>query len=324
MRPLRKKMRSREASDWEQLEAILEQVRVRGVRSLEAEQVGLLGSLYRKAAADLNYYRVRSTDQRLVQYLNALVGRAHNLIYRMGKLRAGDILGFFAREFPRSVRQHSGWILLSAGIFVVFGVLGALEQRANPEFYRLLIPEALVDSLESGEPWYRDLSIFRMQPMASSQIMTHNITVTLVCFVLGITAGLGTVWLLILNGVVLGTVAQLCADYNQSLDFWAFVLPHGVLELPAIFIAGGAALLLGSSLIVGDRHRRRDMLRIKGKKAVRLLAGTTPILVVAGVVEGFFSPMPYDPALKLGFAGLLMALLTVYAVWGGRSTESSR
>lgn len=290
---------------------------------MASEQVSLLGALYRKAAADLNYYRARSTDPRLIGYLNTLVGRAHNQIYRAGKLRAGDIAGFFTREFPRSVRRHSSWILLAAGIFAGFGILGAVEQRGNPEFYRLLLPETVVESLESGEPWYRQLSIVQIQPSASSRIMTNNITVTLICFALGITGGLGTAWILVQNGVMIGTVAQLCVEYDQSLDFWAFVLPHGVLELPAIFVAGAAGLLLGSALILGDRHRRRDMLRIKGREAVRLLGGTMPILVVAGLVEGFFSAMPYDPALKFALAGLLLILLVVYVYWGGRGEESS-
>lgn len=311
----------RERSDWEELEAILEQVRRRGVRSLRPEQVGLLGSRYRKAAADLNFHRTHSADRRFIEYLNSLVARAHNQIYRTGKLGARDVTAFFTREFPRSVRRHAAWILLSAAIFGLSGLLGALEQRANPEFYRFLVPESLVESLEEGEPWYRQMSILQLQPMASSRIMTNNLSVTVSVFALGITAGAGTALLLMLNGVLLGTVARLCAEHDQAAGFWAFVLPHGVLELPAIFIAGGAGLLLGSALIAGDRHRRRDMLRVKGREAIRLLGGTAPLLVVAGLVEGFYSPMPYHPTLKFAVAGTLLLLLAVYVGWGGRGEE---
>lgn len=323
MRRWRGERLAHEREDWYRLEGIVERVRRRGIRSLSADEVGDLGALYRKTAADLNYYRTHSTDRRFVAYLNALVGKAHNQIYRAGNLRAHDVTGFFSREFPRSVRRHASWTVLATALFAVAAVLGILEQRSNPEFYRLLVPEELVESLESGEPWYRQLSILQLQPMASSRIMTNNISVTFTVFALGITAGVGTALLLALNGVLIGTVGQLCAEYDQSLDFWAFVLPHGILELPAIFIAGGAGLLLGSALICGDRHRRRDMLRIKGREAVRLLVGTAPILVIAGLVEGFFSPMQYDPALKFGVAGLFGILLAAYLLWGGREEAKS-
>jgi uncharacterized membrane protein SpoIIM required for sporulation len=158
-------------------------------------------------------------------------------------------------------------------------------------------------------------------PVMASGIIANNVQVTFVAFAGGILAGIGTVLALVFNGVLLGGVAAAFANQGQSLHLWTFVLPHGIIELMAIAIAGGAGLWLGSALWMPGRRTRREALTMRGREAVGLIAGTTLLLIVAGLIEGFVSPAPIPRAAKLGFALLTAVLLALYLLFGGRATE---
>jgi uncharacterized membrane protein SpoIIM required for sporulation len=143
-------------------------------------------------------------------------------------------------------------------------------------------------------------------------IMTNNITVSFMAFALGITFGVGTVYVLLFNGLLLGTLAALCYTHDLSIPFWSFVLPHGVIELTAILIAGAAGLLLAAALLApGDLPRRQALVQT-AKQSVHLVLGCVPLLIAAGLIEGFFSPASLSPALKFFTAGCFLFLLLFY------------
>jgi uncharacterized membrane protein SpoIIM required for sporulation len=142
--------------------------------------------------------------------------------------------------------------------------------------------------------------------------MTNNISVSFLAFALGITFGLGTLYLMVFNGLMVGTLAGLCYTHGLGIPFWSFVLPHGVIELTAIFIAGGAGFLLGGALLFPGDLPRKDALPKRARQAGRLILGCVPLLVIAGIVEAFFSPIQVHAGLKFGMAGLLLALLLCY------------
>jgi uncharacterized membrane protein SpoIIM required for sporulation len=146
--------------------------------------------------------------------------------------------------------------------------------------------------------------------------MTNNLSVSFMAFAAGITGGLGTLYLLFFNGIMIGVIGTACATYGMSVPLWSFVSPHGVLELPAIFIAGGAGLRMARSLLFPGMLSRRDSLSIGGTEAVRLLVGVIPMLIVAGTIEAFFSPSSAPVWLKFTAAGVLFALLIAY-LWSG-------
>jgi uncharacterized membrane protein SpoIIM required for sporulation len=163
-------------------------------------------------------------------------------------------------------------------------------------------------------------SIVGMKPQASSAIMTNNLAVTFLTFAAGITAGIGTVWLIFFNGLLMGVIATACQQAHMSRDMWSFVCPHGSLELPAIFIAGGAGLRLASGMLFPVLYSRRDSITLAGRDAVRLVAGIIPMLVVAGTIEGFFSPSGAPVMLKFGVGAAFFALLLVW-LFSGRTDE---
>ena len=155
-------------------------------------------------------------------------------------------------------------------------------------------------------------SIVAVQPLEASHIMTNNLSVSFTTFAGGISAGLLTIWMLAFNGLLIGVIGAACWQANMSLGLWSFVAPHGVLELPAIFIAGGAGLMLGHGLLFPGLLPRKQSLVLAGRQAVRLVLGIIPLLVVAGTIEGFFSPSAISVTIKFTFAAFLFALLVAY------------
>jgi uncharacterized membrane protein SpoIIM required for sporulation len=285
-----------------------------GIGSLSHAELQELGLLYRQVASDLSAVREDPSGAAMAQYLNQLLGRAHNLVY-MGK-RAGSgwsIVRFYAETYPRIFRSTLAYTLTA---FIVFfgGALAAFLVSVNdPRFPRHLLSGQMMDTIERREMWTH--SVLTIKPVASSAIMTNNLIVSFAAFAYGITAGIGTLWMMLMNGALLGVIGAACWQAGMSEKLWSFVAPHGVLELPAVFIAGGAGLRLAWAWLFPGYLSRRDSLARGGGEAVRLLLGVIPLLVIAGVIEAFFSPLELPPAMKFSFAAPLFALLVLY-LWG--------
>ena len=171
----------------------------------------------------------------------------------------------------------------------------------------------MVDTIDRHQMWTQ--SIVGIKPVASSAIMTNNLGVSFMTFASGITGGVGTVYMMIFNGLLIGVIGTACFFSGMSLQLWSFVAPHGVLELPAIFIAGGAGLRLAHGLLFPGFLPRRESVARAGTEAVKLLLGTIPMLFVAGIIEAFVSPTGLAVPLKFGMAASLFTLLLAYLFW---------
>jgi uncharacterized membrane protein SpoIIM required for sporulation len=154
--------------------------------------------------------------------------------------------------------------------------------------------------------------------------MTNNMSVSFTTFALGITAGLGTIYMMAFNGLLIGVIGMACGLAGMSVQLWSFVAPHGVLELPAIFIAGGAGLRIAQGLLFPGLLPRRESLARAGVEAVQLVLGTIPILIIAGVIEAFVSPTALPVPLKFSMAAALFVLLGAYLFGLSRKPESAQ
>ena len=300
---------------WDRFEELLKRARPSGVRRLAAAELRELGLLYRQTASDLASVREEPGAQQWERYLNQLLGRAHNIIYRSRRTRQGGIMHFYRVKFPRIFRETFIYTATAVVLFLVAGVVGFLLTLFAPGFSRFLLGGAMMDTIERREMWTH--SIVSIKPAASSLIMTNNLMVAFNAFALGITGGLGTVYLMLFNGLLIGAIGTACWQAGMSVSLWSFVAPHGILELPAIFIAGGAGLLLGRGLLFPGKYSRRDSLVEAGGKSVRLLLGVIPLLIVAGVIEGFISPTDLAVPLKFALSGLLGLVLYAYLRYAG-------
>jgi uncharacterized membrane protein SpoIIM required for sporulation len=284
----------------------------RGVGALAHQDLRELALLYRQTAADLSVARDDPASAPLARYLNTLLGRAHNLIYSGEAPKARGLVHFYARVFPGVFRQTFPYTLTAFALFAAGMLAGIVIAWSDPGFERLILGGGMLDTIERGQMWTH--SIVSVKPLASSAIMTNNLSVSFAAFAGGILAGLGTVYLMLFNGVLMGVVALACHRAVMSLSLWSFVAPHGVLELPAIFIAGGAGLLLAKGLLVPGSFPRRDSLTEAAGLAVRLLLGVIPILVIAGLIEGFVSPSDVSVATKFTIAASGFVLLAGYVL----------
>lgn len=305
---------------WSQFAARLAEAQRHGLKGLGEEGVREFVREYRDVAADLarlsTAARGRSPDE--LFYLNRLVAGAQNLLYRRRDLAARDAARYLFGDAPREIRRSVRPIALAAALLFVPALIAGLGVYRAPETAQALLPPEMLDRAEdgvararSGEGYIPDPQIFR--PVMASAIVTNNVQVTIAAFAMGLTAGLGTAWLLVANGISVGAVVGLYAAKGIAPLLLAFIAPHGALELTAICIAGGAGFLLAAALLVPGARTRREALVESGARAIRLMAGSSLLLVVAGTLEGFVSPIEWWPlAGKLAVSGVTVVLLVEY------------
>jgi uncharacterized membrane protein SpoIIM required for sporulation len=299
---------------WQRLEQLVERSGRHGVAALGHDELQELGLLYRQTASDLATVREDITSRPFTSYLNQLLSRAHNLIYMGRRQNWGGIVHFYVDTYPRIFRETFPLVLLSALVFIAGGIAGAVVTLRDPGFAHLILGPRMMETIEKREMWTH--SILAIKPLASSQIMTNNISVGFAMFAAGITAGLGTILMLITNGLLMGVLAVATARAGMALQLWDFVAAHGALELPAIFIAAGAGLEIARGMLFPGMLPRKDSIRLAGSQATKLLLGTIPMLVVAGVIEAFISPVKIATPLKFLLSAALFTALVLYLLSG--------
>ena len=304
---------------WNRLEQLVNASGRSGVSVLSPTDLQELALLYRQIAADLASVREDSTSANLARYLNQLLGRAHNIIYMGRKTKGGGIITFFTKTYPVIFRETFSNTLAAFVICLATAVAGCLLCFSDPGFERNFLNPGMIQSIEQHKMWTE--SIVTVKPVASSAILTNNISVSITTYALGITAGIGTVYMMIVNGLMLGVVATACWQAHMSLKLWSFVAAHGVLELPAIFIAGGAGFIIARGLLFPGALPRGESLARAGRLSAQLFFGTIPLLLMAGFIEGFISPSEVPIAMKFALAAGLFTLLVLYLGFAGKSKK---
>ena len=168
----------------------------------------------------------------------------------------------------------------------------------------------MVATIERHEMWTQ--SVVSIAPAASSAIMTNNLSVCFATFAGGITFGALTLYSLFFNGLLLGVIGVACQQHGMAVDLWSFVAPHGSLELPSIILSGAAGLRLAHGVLFPGIYRWRDSIALAGAEASRIVAGIIPLLIIAGTLEGFFSPSKAPVGLKFTVGALLFVLLNLW------------
>jgi uncharacterized membrane protein SpoIIM required for sporulation len=310
-------------ADWEQLDALLARCQKSAAR-LSPADIRTLGRLYRSLTADLALAQRDFSTHPVTQYLNRQAARAHTAIYQSEPLARRRLLGFFTTNFPRAFRANLVFYIAGMLMFILPAVLTGLSLVLVPASARLLLPagvQNLIPMIESKELWLDIPPLER--PFMSSFIMTNNIRVAILAYAGGIPGGLLTVYVLIMNGMILGGLTGLTIFHGVGLDLWNFVIGHGVVELSVIFIAGGAGLSMGWAVIHPGLLSRVEALSQAARRSLILLMGCVPLLVIAGLIEGFISPAEnIHPLFKWGVGLATGALLYLYLFTSGRASET--
>jgi uncharacterized membrane protein SpoIIM required for sporulation len=305
---------------WTRLQGFLEETRRLALARVPLDVFREGSALYRQTVADLAYARMCFPLHPVAGELEQLVGRAHSLLYQAGRARSRSWTEFWRATWPARVREAAREILCAAAIFWSTAILGFILTAENPVLETFFVSPPMRQAIGKKRLWTEPLA--RSSPAASSGLATHNINVCLLVWALGLTFGIGTVWMLVLNGVMLGAIAAACLRAGMLLPLAEFVVGHGSLELPAIWISGGAGLLMAEAMLFPGRYSRGVELRMKGRQSVQIICGAVPLLLVAGAIEGFISPSNIPGVVKallgLVFAGALLG----YLVAAGRAGSS--
>jgi uncharacterized membrane protein SpoIIM required for sporulation len=303
---------------WDRLEHLV-RLGGTGLTKLSHQELQELGLLYRQTASDLSVILEDRSSPQLALYLNQLLARSHNLIYTGQRPKAAGIATFYLRTYPRIFRETLPQTLVVIGIFLLSALAGWVVTLHDPGFAHRLLGPQMMDNIDRRQMWTQ--SVVTIKPVAASAITTNNLTVAFMAFALGITA-IGTIWMILLNGLMLGVVGAATWHAGMALSLWSFVAPHGVLELPAIFIAGGAGLEIARGFFFPGLLSRRESLKRAGGRASRLVLGSLPLLLLAGTIEAFFSPTNAPVAMKFALGALLLTLLLVYLFGTARSATA--
>jgi uncharacterized membrane protein SpoIIM required for sporulation len=301
---------------WSRLETLVQHVETSRLKTLTPAELREFGLLYRQAAADLSAARADEASRTLEAYLNRLVGRAHNHIYAGDRMDISKVWHFLSKGYPRIFRRLLPYTTVAFAIFLAGALLGTLCTLARPQFMHAMLGPEMVGKIEHHQMWTD--SILTAKPQASSRIMTNNIAVCFYTYAGGILAGVGTILLMFNNGMNMGVITTACTQHHMALSIWSFVAAHGALELPAIFISGGAGLRLASGLLFPGMLRRRDALELAGGESIRLLSGIIPMLIIAGILEAFLSPTHAPLVLKFSVCAVLLTGLCLWLSEGGR------
>src|ERR1700687_2876422 len=282
---------------WAELEGLLARSKGNGLRSFNAAQIEAFARAYRQVVSDLALAQRDFPDDQLTLWLNGLASRAHLRLYRAPAPSWRRLGLFFWTDFARRFRAARPYLLVSALLLFGPAVVAYLAALLDPTLRDALVPERLRQVMEGGKTW-TDIQP-EMRTGMAPVIFTHNIQVSFLAFAGGVLCGLGTVYVLVSNGLSLGAVLGAAQFYGVAPLLWSFISPHGYLELTCIVIAGAAGLMLGNALLRPGMQLRREALARAARRAVELAVGTAPVLVVAGLIEGFISPSDLPSAIKL-------------------------
>jgi uncharacterized membrane protein SpoIIM required for sporulation len=291
---------------WQQLATLLERVK-RKPEGMTLEEIETLGRLYRMATADLALAQRDFPKQKIALYLNQLVSQAHSTIYRSEPVGWRQLRHFVLVDFPQLYRDLLTYTVVSFALFWIAAFVAFFAVWSDPDVIYLLAGPGvapLVREVEQGKLWTDIEPAARSS--ASALILTNNIQVTFLTFAGGVTAGLFTAWILLYNGLNIGGIFGLLQAHDLSPGLAEFVVAHGFVELKlsVIFVAGGCGLSMGDALLRPGLQTRAAALIQRARAAVLVILGCAPLLVIAGIIEGFVSPsgLPWWVKLCVGVA----------------------
>ena len=313
------------ASGWRTLESYNARLaKIGGIKKLNLDEVQELSKLIRLTSYHLAYAKTHFETDEVVVYLNRLVATAQSYFHARGGTGT-QIAKYFAKTFPEAVMQSWRYWGLAFAFFAIGTVFAAFFVAGDLHRLQDVVPAGFAAGFSPYEvPDFGDGSVDVDYSMFTAIIMTNNIAVAINAFAFGILAGLGTVYIMVLNGLMVGGLfGYFHVVGADMLIAYALVLPHGVLELFAIFICGGSGLMLGQGILMPGDFSRKHSIIYHAKKAAVLMPGVVVMLVIAAIIEGFFTPLAIAAEFKLVFAATTGVVFVAYCtLLGGGKPEN--
>lgn len=320
---------ARKASRWEEFSAMADRATRGGLDALAADELPDFAARYRDVAADLARARTYGADVVVRTRLERLVAAGHNLLYRDERKTLRRIGALIAIDFPAAVVTSWRTVLLAMLAFSIPALAGYATIRERPALAEEVLPAVMLSRAENGR---QELAAGRgyartdagNRTMMASFIITNNLGVAFACFASGVVLGVGSLVSLAFNGVAIGAASAHFQNNGLLGYLWTFVAGHGVLELFAIWCAGGAGFLLGTAVIRPGAYSRRDALVLNGRQAMRLVGASVVLLLVAGTIEGFLSTSGAPTRVKVAVSVASAIFLAAYLANGWRLQRAAQ
>jgi uncharacterized membrane protein SpoIIM required for sporulation len=304
---------------WSELERLLD-----ASETLKSgERIRQLAALYRELCADLMQVRSLGFGPDLRRRLDALAARSNNFLYRTPARQGHATLRGLLLDFPVLVRREWPFVLAASLLFWLPFGLGTIATLSAADFAERVLPAETLEQMSSSysQGFAQGRSEGQDAAMSGFYVF-NNIGIAFRCFATGVLFGTGSVFFLVYNGLVTGTVIGHVASAGYARNILTFISGHAAFELTAIVISGAAGLKLGYSLIDTGGLTRLGSLQKAGKTALGLISGAAALLTIAALVEGFWSPSSAREQLKWGVAVLNALLVAVYLALAGRGRRA--
>ncbi|WP_018505444.1 stage II sporulation protein M [Parafrankia discariae] len=290
-------------------------------RRMSADELDELVELYQRAATHLSVIRGRSHDPNLVDDLASLVTRGRAAV--VGAPDQGwHVVGrFFAVTFPAAVYARRYWVIATTVLSLLVALAFALWIMNNADARANLVPPDEVADLCRSD----FASYYTENPASSfaSQVWTNNAWVSAQAVAFGVLLGVPTLLVLLLNSVNLGVVGGYMGSCGEGGQFFSLILPHGMLELTVVFVAGAVGLRLGWAIIAPGPRRRAEALAAEGRAAIGIVLGMAVVLAVSGAIEAFVTPSSLPTAIRIGIGALAWAGFVAYVwIYGSRAVAA--
>ncbi|MFD0572050.1 stage II sporulation protein M [Kitasatospora gansuensis] len=304
-------------AEWHRLEVLSKR------RRLSGEEADELVTLYQRATSHLAQIQSAAPDPTLVGRLTTLVARARSAVTGARTASWRDAVRYFTVSFPAALYRSRRWWIPIAVLSILFSALIGWWIAAHPEIRdSLAAPDQIREMTKPGgqyETYYSD------HPASSfaAQVWTNNAWVAAQCLIFGVLLGLPVIWVLISNVMNLGVALGLMSSAYRLDFFLGLLLPHGLLELTAVFVAAGLGLRLGWTVIDPGPRPRATALAEEGRSVIGMAIGLTVVLFVSGLLEAFVTPSGLPTWARIGIGALAELLFLLYALVLGRRAAAT-
>ena len=285
-----------------------------------------LSDLYIDITDDLSYAKTFYPTSNSVMYLNSLASAAHLKIYKTKKESKHRIVNFYKYEFPLMFSQYHKHLLISFSVFAFFTLVGIFSAANDIDFVRLILGDSYVnmtlENIEKGDP----MAVYKKanQLSMSAFITFNNIRVAVIAFLLGMLFSVGTLYIMMQNGIMLGSFTYFFFDKGLLWESSRTIWIHGTIEISVIIIASCAGLVLGNGLMFPRTYSRLASFKISFVNGLKIMLSTVPFFIIAGFIEGFvtrYTQMPDWLAMTI-IASSLLLILFYYIIYPQKLTKT--
>ena len=310
------------SADWKELDRLLSSGE--SLHKLDGATISRAAALYRSLCTDLMRCRAARVTPDLAAHLDGLAGRAHAALYGAQPFRIPGVLAFFARDFPRALRANGRLFAVACALFFLPFAVGLLGALASDDFSTRVMPAQALEEMAKGysQGFAGGRDAGTDTGMAGFYVY-NNVGIAFRCFATGILYGAGSLFFLVYNGLVTGTAVGYVMSVGHGGNIWTFMCGHAPFELTAIVIAGGAGLQMGYALVATEGLTRVTSLRRAAPAIARQILGAASMLLIAALLEGFWSPSSLPAPIKWTASGVFSLLVVLYLALVGRADAAS-